>query len=70
MEEPEDKRLLLRFPRELADQLAAIAEKERRSLNAQIVYFLERAVTGYQRRQERENLEDAEGIEVPGLVAA
>ncbi len=70
MEEPEDKRLLVRFPRELADQLATVAEKERRSINAQIVYFLERAIAGYQRRQDRETLDDAEGITIPGLVAA
>ncbi len=32
----------LRYPSEVRDRLKAIAEKERRSLNEQIVYALER----------------------------
>ena len=69
MEEAEDKRLLVRLPRELADQLTVIAERERRSLNAQIVYMLERAVASHQRRWERE-LEDLEEIVSPALALA
>ena len=32
----------LRYPREIRDKMKVIAEKERRSLNEQIVYALER----------------------------
>lgn len=32
----------LRYPRDLRDKLRKLAEKERRSLNEQIVYILER----------------------------
>ena len=69
MEKPEDKRLLLRFPPALADQLTEMAEKERRSLNAQIVYLLERAVERYQRRRELDQ-EESEEIDSPALAAA
>ncbi len=36
--------ITLRYPQTLRDQLKVIAEKERRSLNEQIVYALERWV--------------------------
>jgi len=70
VEEPEDKRLLVRLPSELADQLTIIAGRERRSLNAQIVYMLERAVLNYQRRKEREASDEPEEICRPALIAA
>jgi hypothetical protein len=38
------KQLYLRLPDELHEQLVKIAERERRSLNAQVVYLLEQAV--------------------------
>ena len=69
MEEPEDKRILVRFPRELADQLSDIAAQERRSLNAKIIYMLERSVERYQRRKERE-VQEPEELLVPALAAA
>jgi hypothetical protein len=68
MEEAEDKRVVIRFPRELADELTALAERERRSLNAQVIYMLERAVESYRRRMGRE-AEDEE-TRSPALVAA
>jgi len=37
-------RFLLRLPPELHDQLSALAARERRSLHAQILYLLERAL--------------------------
>ncbi len=37
-------RYLLRLPRDLHEAVQAIAEREHRSLNAQIVYILERFV--------------------------
>lgn len=36
-------RLTLRLPKELADKIKLLAEKENRSLNGQIVELLERA---------------------------
>ena len=68
MEEAEDKRILIRFPRELADELAALAERERRSLTAQVIYMLERAMESYQRPLGRET-EDEE-TRSPALLAA
>ena len=38
------KQLYLRIPDELHEQLVKLAERERRSLNAQITYLLEQAV--------------------------
>ena len=38
------KQLYLRLPDELHEQLVKLAERERRSLNAQIIYLLEHAV--------------------------
>lgn len=38
-----DSKLCLRLPRELRDQLAALADKDRRSLNQQILVLLEQA---------------------------
>ncbi|MFL5628026.1 MAG: toxin-antitoxin system HicB family antitoxin [Ktedonobacteraceae bacterium] len=38
------KQLYIRLPDELHEQLVKLAEKERRSLNAQVVYLLEHAV--------------------------
>jgi hypothetical protein len=70
VEEPEDKRLLVRIPRELSDQLSTIAERERRSLNAQIVYMLERAVASAQRRMEREAKDPDDDAKRPALIAA
>ncbi len=70
MEEPEDKRILVRLPGELADQLNIIAGRERRSLNAQIVYMLERSVASYQRRKEKEAQEEPEERYRPALLAA
>lgn len=70
MEEPENKRLLVRIPRALADQLSTIAERERRSLNAQIVYMLERAVASAQRRMEREAKDPDEDAKRPARIAA
>ncbi len=68
MEEAEDKRILIRFPRELADELAALAERERRSLTAQVIYMLERAMESYRKPLGRE-AED-EKIGRPALLAA
>lgn len=39
-------RFSLRLPKELADKLKRLAEKENRSLNGQIVELLERATEG------------------------
>lgn len=44
-----DYKVLFRMPRELADKLRLLAEKERRSFNAQSVKFLEDAVETYER---------------------
>ena len=38
------KQLYIRLPDQLHEQLVRLAEKERRSLNAQVVYLLEHAV--------------------------
>jgi hypothetical protein len=38
------KQLYLRLPDELHEVLVKLAEKERRSLNAQVIYLLEQAV--------------------------
>jgi hypothetical protein len=38
------KQLYIRLPDELHEHLVKLAEKERRSLNAQVVYLLEHAV--------------------------
>jgi hypothetical protein len=38
------KQLYLRLPDELHEALVKLAEKERRSLNAQVIYLLEQAV--------------------------
>ncbi len=37
-------RLLLRLPKELHEAIQAVAEREHRSLNAQIVHILERFI--------------------------
>jgi hypothetical protein len=42
----EFKALSIRIPLDLAKKLELIAEKEHRSLNQQITYFLEKAVKG------------------------
>ena len=68
MEEAEDKRILIRFPRELADELAALAERERRSLTAQVIYMLERAMESYRKPLGRE-AEDEE-MNSPALAYA
>ena len=47
MEKAKDKEIVtvtLRYPKELREQLKVISERERRSLNEQIVYVLERWV--------------------------
>lgn len=41
-------RMELRLPEDLRDRLAAIAAKEERSLNGQIVYLLRQAITPQQ----------------------
>ena len=38
------KQLYLRIPDELHEQLVKLAERERRSLNAQIIYLLEQDI--------------------------
>lgn len=40
----EEKKILLRLPQDLYDRIEAIAKIERRTVTAQIVYTLERAV--------------------------
>ena len=42
-------KVLIRMPRELAAKLRLLAEKERRSFNAQSVKFLEDAVEAYEK---------------------
>lgn len=40
----DEKKILLRLPQDLYDRIEAIAKSERRTVTAQIVYMLERAV--------------------------
>ncbi|GAA2140054.1 Arc family DNA-binding protein [Streptomyces synnematoformans] len=40
----EEKRVTLRLPAELHEALKSAAEKDRRSINAEIVYLLERSL--------------------------
>ncbi|NBM15225.1 Arc family DNA-binding protein [Streptomyces sp. GC420] len=40
----EEVRMTLRLPRELRDRLRAHAQRERRSLNSELVYMLEAAL--------------------------
>lgn len=42
-----DTKVTLRMPRKVRDQISDIAEKEHRSMGAQIVVMLERAVEEY-----------------------
>lgn len=41
---PEEKSLLVRMPVELHQKLSELSEKERRSLNQQILYMLEKMI--------------------------
>ena len=44
--ESKDERVAIRFPVDLLRKLRLLAERERRSLNAQVVHLLERIVRG------------------------
>ncbi len=49
----------LRLPEELYEQIKQLADKELRSINAQMVVLLQSAVVAAQRAQRREAQEDA-----------
>ncbi|WP_078627634.1 Arc family DNA-binding protein [Streptomyces synnematoformans] len=42
----EEKRITVRLPLELHERLAALAKRDRRSVNSEIVHLLEVALTG------------------------
>ncbi len=52
---PEIVRLVLRLPEEIHEGVKALAEMDRRSLNGEIVYILERYIA--EARKDREELE-------------
>jgi hypothetical protein len=54
------KQLYLRIPDELHEQLVKLAERERRSLNAQIIYLLEQDIQRIPQAPKRAQ-EDEEG---------
>ncbi len=58
----------LRLPEELYEQIKQLADKEMRSINAQMVVLLQSAVGS--RRKQREASEDSEEIYSPALLAA
>ena len=47
----EEARFTLRLPADLTDQLRKIAEREERSLHAQIVFFLRQSVREWERQR-------------------
>ncbi len=57
---PEDRKsILLRIPPELWEQIAALAQQELRSTNAQMEFLLREAVRGRGRRDAPERQADA-----------
>jgi hypothetical protein len=55
------------FPQTLYDRLERIADKEDRTVNAQVVRWIEQKVREYEEREQREN---EPGNWVPELLAA
>lgn len=47
--------ITVRLPDDLHERLTQIAEDERRSLNSQIVYMLEKSVVDYERQEEEDD---------------
>ncbi|MEU9139185.1 Arc family DNA-binding protein [Streptomyces sp. NPDC048404] len=43
----EEKRITVRLPHELHDRLAALAKRDRRSVNGEIVHLLEAALSSH-----------------------
>lgn len=46
-----DAKVMVRMPREIREVIVAMADKDRRSVNAQILVILERAAKEYEDRQ-------------------
>ncbi len=63
-----DVRTNLRLPEELYEQIKQLAEKEMRSINAQMVVLLQTAVGS--RQKQRNMSEESEEIYSPALLAA
>ena len=80
---PLDKTVTIRMPADVHEAMSKLAERERRSLNGQIVYVLELALDNWdalirlaltrpdvQIPQQRKEEEASEDIRLPGLAPA
>ncbi len=64
----DDKKLLLRMPSKLHEQIRLLAERNRRSVNAQILILIERGIRADRKRGGRNDTQDTQDPDADAQV--